>query len=110
MIINLTKTAINEIKRLQAKPQNHHGKLLITVKTGGCNGLYYDLKLTQTLTEQEQVYCSEGIEIAIAPDSINYIDDLNIDYSEDLMGGAFRLHNSKALKTCSCGNSFSLTI
>lgn len=34
------------------------------------------------------------------------LDGLNIDFSEDLMGGGFRFENPNASRTCSCGYAF----
>jgi iron-sulfur cluster assembly accessory protein len=34
---------------------------------------------------------------------------LQIDYSEDLMGGGFRFQNPNATANCGCGNSFAIS-
>ncbi|MBD0303495.1 MAG: iron-sulfur cluster assembly accessory protein, partial [Tolypothrix sp. T3-bin4] len=50
-----------------------------------------------------------NVQIVIDTNSYNQINGLTIDYSEDLMGGAFRFQNPQAVATCGCGNSFSTT-
>jgi len=46
--------------------------------------------------------------VVIDDQSLDYINGLMLDYSEDLMGGGFRFHNPNAKHSCGCGNSFSV--
>ncbi|HEY9704882.1 MAG TPA: iron-sulfur cluster assembly accessory protein [Allocoleopsis sp.] len=107
-MITLSKTAQTEIKRLQSQPQNQNTKLKISVEPGGCAGLFYHLEFSPPDHNTDNIYDCQGIEIAIASHSINYLYGIVIDYTEDLMGGGFRFNNPQAEKTCSCGNSFQI--
>jgi len=60
------------------------------------------------ITPSDRVYNCSGITVVVDAQSVNYVRDLLLDYSEDLMGGGFRFHNPQAIATCSCGNSFSV--
>jgi iron-sulfur cluster assembly protein len=53
---------------------------------------------------------NEGIKIAIAPEAQSYLENLKIDYAEDLMGGGFRFENPQATSTCSCSQSLVVVI
>jgi iron-sulfur cluster assembly protein len=107
-MINLTQTAINEIKRLQTSRKQTNSNLRITVKPGGCSGLFYHLEINDTKTSQDHIYNHQGVEIVTDESSFPYLDGLKIDYSEDLMGGGFRFNNPNAAVNCSCGQSFNL--
>lgn len=107
-MIYLSPTAINEIERLKSKqPSNILFRL--RVKSGGCADWFYDLAFDTTVQPQDQVLELQNLCVIIDPESLNYINELSLDYSEDLMGGGFRFHNPQATSTCSCGNSFSIS-
>ena len=107
-MIHLSPTAINENGRLKSK-QPSNILLRLRVKSGGCADLLYDLTFDTTAQSQDQVLELPDICLVIDPESLNYINGLSLDYSEDLMGGGFRFHNPQAISTCSCGNSFSIS-
>ncbi|HCQ20752.1 MAG: HesB/IscA family protein [Aphanizomenon sp.] len=107
-MIYLSPAAINEIERLKSKqPSNILFRL--RVKSGGCADWFYDLAFDTTVQPQDQVLELQNLCVIIDPESLNYINELSLDYSEDLMGGGFRFHNPQATSTCSCGNSFSVS-
>jgi iron-sulfur cluster assembly protein len=107
-MINLSPTATSEIKRMQLKHQESNICFHLGVKSGGCCGLFYDMSFTANPANTEHTFNSNGIQIAIDAESLNYLNGLTLDYSEDLVGGAFRFHNPQATSTCGCGNSFSI--
>jgi len=105
-MIQLSKAAATEIGRLKSK-QQPNVLFRLAVKPGGCSGWYYDMSFDQAVQVGEGVFDSQGIQIVIDAESLEYIKGLTLDYSEDLMGGGFRFHNPQAKATCGCGNSFS---
>ncbi|MBK1989931.1 iron-sulfur cluster assembly accessory protein [Sphaerospermopsis aphanizomenoides BCCUSP55] len=107
-MINFSSAAINEIGRLKSK-QQPNVLFRLRVKPGGCSGWLYDVSFDETVTGEDQVFDVNSIKVVVDADTINYINNLRLDYSEDLMGGGFRFHNSLAIATCSCGNSFSMS-
>ncbi|HLP88789.1 MAG TPA: iron-sulfur cluster assembly accessory protein [Nostocaceae cyanobacterium] len=107
-MIKLSPSATQEIERLKLK-QKSDILFRLRVKVGGCSGLFYDVSFEQAVTSQDQIFDVNGISLVIDQGSINYINGLTLDYSEDLMGGGFRFHNPQATLTCSCGNSFAVS-
>lgn len=105
-MINLSKAAVEEIRRLQLRRQTPEARLRLGVKTGGCAALYYTIDFDQMTNLGDRVYECSGISVIIDEQSLNSIQELTLDYSEDLMGGGFRFHNPKAVESCGCGNSF----
>lgn len=104
-MVHLSPTAVLEVKRLRAK--HNLNTLRLQVQAGGCSGLFYDLKFDQEVRPGDHLYDCSGIPLVVDPQSLNYISELTLDYSEDLMGGGFRFHNPNATALCGCGNSFS---
>lgn len=104
-MITISPAAIKEITRLKSKVGNSELLFCLEVTPGGCSGLIYKLGFA-TPTQSDRLYQSNGIDIVV-PHNIRYLNGLTIDYSEDLMGGAFRFHNPNAVTFCGCGNSFS---
>jgi len=109
-MISLSRTAVGEIERLKLKQQAMDISLRLQVLPGGCSGLSYQVRFDQQTQPDDHIYESHGVQIVVDSYSLNYLDGLTLDYSEDLMGGAFRFHNPNAIQTCGCGNSFAVSV
>ncbi len=107
MTITITDKARNMLHRQGAGEERF---LRILVKAGGCAGMTYDAELDARQRENEHVVCREG-DITIVSDeaSIDFLDGLKIDYSDDLISAGFRFNNSSNDSSCGCGASFSLS-
>lgn len=105
-MIQLSSTAIAEINRLKSKPHAAGSILRLRVEAGGCMDWYYALSFCDVPAPDEHLLQQGPIQIAVNDVSLERIENLVIDYSEDLMGGGFRFRNDKAMQTCGCGNSF----
>lgn len=106
-MIHLSRAAINEINRLKGRVSNPDLFCRLGVKPGGCSTLHYTLEFSDKIQPGDHVLECDGVQVAIDQDSLVYLEGLALDYSEDLMGGAFRFHNPNAAQSCDCGNSFS---
>lgn len=107
-MINLSKAAASEIKRLMAKQVQPNSMFRLGVQSGGCAGIYYTLEFDSAITSQDQLYDCQGIKIVVEEINLKYVNGLTLDYTQDLMGGGFRFHNPNASSSCGCGNSFSV--
>lgn len=114
-MVDISPAAAREIERISNR-QTSDSFLKLSVKPGGCSGLYYDLKLEQnqsdrhsSSTEGDRLIKINNINIylAVDPESWKYVEHLKLDYAEDLMGGGFRFHHPQIKKFCGCGISFS---
>lgn len=105
-MIHLSTSASNEIKRLLSKQKNSNILFRLGVDRGGCADMYYTMAPETNIKPNDIVYDCKDIRIVVADQSWDYIKDITIDYSEDLMGGGFRFQNPNASQTCGCGNSF----
>ena len=110
-MIEISPNAAKEIRRLIIKQQVLNNRFHLSVRPGGCNDFVYNLSFNVEQTEpfnKNHIFNCNGIEVIISSESLNFINGLKLDYSEDLMGGTFRFYNPQAGATCSCGYSFSL--
>jgi iron-sulfur cluster assembly protein len=107
-MLQLSQAAINEILRLKQKCQQPNAVFRLGVQPSGCSGMSYTLEFDENIGPEDELYNCNGIQVAIARTNTAFLNGLNLDYSEDLMGGGFRFHNPNATQSCGCGNSFSI--
>ena len=108
-MIHLSQAAIAEVKRLQRRnfDGDSSGAILrLGVESGGCSDFYYTLEFVASLGASDRLWRCEDLQIAVDAHSLQYLDGVTLDYSEDLMGGGFRFDNPNAEQHCGCGNSF----
>jgi iron-sulfur cluster assembly accessory protein len=107
-MLQVSAAAIREIERLHAKQTPAPLTLRLQVQTGGCAGFIYTLGYGQPAADDHHYSLPDvpGVQIVIDPQTLPWIDDLTLDYSEDLMGGSFRFGVPNTLQQCGCGNSF----
>jgi iron-sulfur cluster assembly protein len=109
MPINLTESAAKEIKDIikqQGLPEAAT-RLRVGVKGGGCSGFSYMLDLTEEpksdMDEEMEVH---GVKIVVDMKSNLYLDGVEIDFKDEVMGRGFVFKNPNATSTCGCGSSF----
>jgi iron-sulfur cluster assembly protein len=115
--ITLSPTAVGEIERLRkAQGASQDQPIALGLTTGACQPLAYCLKfgaLPPSATAApspdapvQRVDAEGGITFLIAAEDIPHLQNLHLDYAEDLVGGAFRFQNPNAAEVCGCGASF----
>ncbi len=110
IMIHLTESAEAEIKRMQASSQQLQSYFRLAIKEGGCSGWYYNLELSQAVQAGDRTYTIAGIPVLLDSQSLPYLENMRLDYAEDLMGGGFRFYNSHTANPCNCGLSFHLNL
>jgi len=110
MPIMLTETAAKEIKDIikqQGLPEEKTC-LRVGVKGGGCSGFSYMLDLTEEpKTEMDEEIECQGIKILVDMKSYLYLNGVEIDFKDEVMGRGFVFKNPNATSSCGCGSSFS---
>jgi len=84
--------------------------LRVVVKEGGCAGLTYSAAIASEMQAGESVVHIAGA-IRIVSDTVSakFLDNLVVDFSDDLINGGLRFTNANTKTTCGCGQSFSLS-
>jgi iron-sulfur cluster assembly protein len=84
--------------------------LRMGVRNGGCSGLSYvmDFSTADAIEEDDEVdtYDEQGIQCVVDSKSLLYLYGLELDYSDELIGGGFKFFNPNAEESCGCGSSF----
>lgn len=110
MSITLTETAAREIKTIikqQGLPEDAT-RLRVGVKGGGCSGFSYMLDLTEEPKgEMDEELEQHGVKILCDMKSMLYLQGVEIDFRDEVMGRGFVFKNPNATSTCGCGSSFS---
>ena len=107
MPIDVTPTALTQIRQLVDHDTKEGWGLRMGVKGGGCSGLSYTMQFEETPGDHDKLQVIDGIQIFIDPKSYLYLNGMVLDFSTDLIGGGFNFINPNATQTCSCGQSFS---
>lgn len=108
MPVTLTEKAAEKVRELMTDPaQEGATGLRVQVTGGGCSGLSYKLKFEREPAEKDRELESQGVKVFIDPKSLLFVDGIEIDYYETMMGSGFQFKNPNATGSCGCGQSFS---
>ena len=110
MAIQLTEAAAKEIRDIiqQQDLPKEKTRLRVGVKGGGCSGFSYLLDLTEEEpADADEQMESHGVPIVVDNKSLLYLDGVEIDFRDEVMGRGFVFKNPNASSTCGCGSSFS---
>ena len=100
------------LRELKAKQQDPSATLVLRmgVRNGGCSGLSYamDFSSEDEIEDDDVVddYSMDGMKCVVDAKSMLYLYGLELDYSDELIGGGFKFFNPNAEESCGCGSSF----
>ena len=106
-LIRVTEKAAARLKQVLEKSGKKSGALRIAVIGGGCSGLQYKMDLADGPRPRDIMVTSQGVNVIIDPKSALYASGSELDFSDDLQKGGFKVSNPNATAHCSCGESFS---
>jgi iron-sulfur cluster assembly protein len=107
MAITLTKTAADHVKRFIDRHQDGVG-LRLGVKPTGCSGWAYTVGVAEDFNDDDQVFESLGIQVAVDPDAIKLIDGTQLDFVTQGINRVFVFDNPNVTDECGCGESFTI--
>lgn len=109
-VIQIKPKAMKRLRELREKEKKDSLVLRMGVRNGGCSGLSYvmDFSTEEAIQEDDAVdeYPGEKIKCVVDAKSMLYLYGLELDYSEELIGGGFKFFNPNAEESCGCGSSF----
>ncbi|MDX1590714.1 MAG: iron-sulfur cluster assembly accessory protein [Balneolaceae bacterium] len=111
MSITISERAAKRIAEIRQEQKiSPDTPLRVSVVSGGCSGLTYDLNFDseEKISEQDKQFEDHGIKVVVDMRSFLYLAGTNLDYTDGLTGQGFHFHNPNAARSCSCGESFSL--
>ena len=98
------KERVESILKEQGKEADHF--LRVSVVSGGCSGLSYQMDFDNTIKPTDQVFEDKGMKIVTDFKSVLYLFNTTLEYTEGLNGKGFHFSNPNASRTCGCGESF----
>ena len=108
-MINVTDNAVRQLQTLLSlRPEDSRKGLRVEVAKGGCSGLHYEMTLGEP-EEGDAIIERDGVQFFIDKESVSYLRDATLDFTNGLTGTGFRIVNPNASRTCGCGSSFEAT-
>jgi len=104
-VVTLTESAAKQVKEMLTSPENTGKNLRVYVEGGGCSGLQYGMVFDEKRAD-DVITDFFGVSVLVDSFSANYLRGANIDFSDALTGGGFKISNPNARQSCGCGKSF----
>jgi iron-sulfur cluster assembly accessory protein len=105
--VSVSARAAQQIEKILAS-EAAGSMLRVSVLGGGCSGFQYSFSIDDQQMDDDIVIERDGIKVLLDPMSVTYMAGSEIDWVDDLIGSAFKIHNPQATASCGCGTSFSI--
>jgi iron-sulfur cluster assembly protein len=108
-MLMLTETAASEVRKfMEAESTGPEAGLRIRVVPGGCSGFSYSMQIEDAPRQGDEVMDSGGLRVFVDLFSKQYLEGVQVDYVNSVMGSGFTFSNPNATGSCGCGSSFSV--
>src|SRR5689334_23281944 len=101
-VVGLTSEAADEVKALLNKPENSGKMFRVYVEQGGCSGMQYSMTFDEQRPD-DITNAMHGVPVVVDPFSAQYLRGAVVDFSQELVGGGFKITNPNARQSCGCG-------
>ena len=106
--LNVTENAATEIKKFMSSEEGlpETAGLRVRVVPGGCSGFQYSLNIEEEAKAGDHLTEAHGVRLFVDMFSMQYLNGVEIDYVNGVMGSGFTFKNPNATGGCGCGSSF----
>jgi iron-sulfur cluster assembly protein len=105
----LTESAITEVRKfMEAESAGSEAGLRIRVVPGGCSGFSYSMQIEDAPRPGDDILEQSGLRLFVDKFSRQYLEGVQVDYVNSVMGSGFTFNNPNATGSCGCGSSFSV--
>ncbi|NOT19420.1 MAG: iron-sulfur cluster assembly protein IscA [Sideroxydans sp.] len=105
MSVTLTENAAKHVQNFLTKRGKGVG-LRLGVRTSGCSGMAYKLEFADAADDADLKFDSHGVTVLVDPQSLPYIDGMELDYTREGLNEGFKFNNPNVKDACGCGESF----
>ena len=105
--VEVTAAATDRIKAILAE-EPVGSAFRVGVEGGGCSGFKYSFSVAPQPDAGDHLVEKDGARLVVDEASLPFLLGARIDFTDDLMGQAFRIENPNATASCGCGVSFSV--
>lgn len=107
-VLTFCSKALPQLQKIAKQSKNN--SVLVSVASGGCNGLSYRIEPLQgEVGKTDVVMHEEDVDVVICGRSLLYLINSKVFWLEDNMGSRFDFTNPNAQSRCGCGTTFSIT-
>ncbi len=108
-MITLTENAVSEVKKfIETENAGPESGLRIRVVPGGCSGFSYSMQIEEAPRQGDEILTHDGLRVFVDMFSKQYLEGVQVDYVNTVMGSGFTFSNPNATGSCGCGSSFSV--
>jgi iron-sulfur cluster assembly protein len=105
-VADSAKERIQQIKQKQGFGDDYFVRVSVT--SGGCSGLSYNMDFDNDSQPNDQVFEDNGTRVVTDLKSFLYLFNSTLEFSGGLEGKGFFFNNPNAARTCGCGESFAV--
>ncbi|MGE0873659.1 MAG: HesB/IscA family protein [Burkholderiales bacterium] len=103
--VALTEHAARHIaSQLASRPAG--AAVRLGVSPAGCSGFRYRLEFADAIRENDVVFESRGVRIAVESSSLPHVQGTRLDLVREGLARRLRFDNPNVRSTCGCGESF----
>src|SRR5712664_283906 len=108
MTLHVSDSAVAEIKKFMTSEEGlpETAGLRVRVVPGGCSGFQYSLNIEEESRQGDFVLDEKGVRLFVDMFSAQYLNGVEIDYVQNVMGSGFTFKNPNSTGSCGCGSSF----
>ena len=107
-LITISDNAAKRIKEILSNAETGVKGVRVSVKSGGCTGMEYEMTYLKETIPNDEVVKDNGVEVFIDPKAIMYLLGTKMDYKEDKFSSSFVFNNPNETERCGCGESFKI--
>ena len=107
-LITISDNAAKRIKEILSNAESGVKGVRVSVKSGGCAGMEYEMTYLKETIPNDEVVNDNGVEVFIDPKAIMYLLGTKMDYKEDKFSSFFVFNNPNETERCGCGESFKI--
>src|SRR5512136_1595999 len=107
MSVTLSENAAKHVQNFLTKRGKGVG-LRVGVRTSGCSGMAYKLEFADAAESDDLQFVSNGVTVLVDPQSLPYIDGMELDYAREGLNEGFKFNNPNVKDSCGCGESFTV--
>jgi len=105
-VANSAKEKISELVQAQGLDDNYFVRVSVT--SGGCSGLTYNMDFDNESKPNDQIFEDNGVKVVTDLRSFLYLCNTTLEFAGGLDGKGFYFNNPNAARTCGCGESFAV--
>lgn len=107
-MIHITEKAAKKIEEISNEEGIGHYSVRVRVVGGGCAGFTNDMYFDDKVGEMDETFELDGVKVIVDPLSLQYLDEVVIDYVDGPISAGFKFNNPNVTGSCGCGSSFSV--